>query len=179
MNRNGDTSSTRTRRGGRCLRFDDKTFFIYRTCVRRAVRPCFVRTCCAVASRERDRCATTLARNIKRTFSSHFTLHSSHHALHASHLHFTLHSSSHLKSSDFLAPHVTSSDLFSFHPIPSHMSSTQVLLNCFSSHPSTEKKFISTHLSSSARQKALTVRVKPFAQETSSAQSFCTQKLET
>ena len=65
------------------------------------------------------------------TSSSHFTLHSSHHALHASHLHFTLHSSSHLKSSDFFALHVTSSDLFSSHPIPSHMSSKQVLLNCF------------------------------------------------
>ena len=135
-------------------------------------------TCCAVASRERDRRATTLARNIKRTFSSHFTLRSSHHALHASHLHFTLHSSSHLKSSDFFAPHVTSSDLLSSHPIPSHMSCKQVLLNCFHLIRAL-KKFISTHLSPSARQKALAVRAKPFDQETLSAQRLCMQKLET
>ena len=95
------------------------------------MRACFARTCCAVAVQERDRRATTLQRNIKRTFSSHFTLHSSHPALHASHLHFTFHSSSYLKSSDFFSPHVTSSDLFSSHPIPSHISSKQVLLNCF------------------------------------------------
>ena len=95
------------------------------------MRACFARTCCAVAVQERDRCATTLQCNIKRTFSSHFTLHSSHPALHASHLHFTFHSSSYLKSSVFFSPHVTSPDLFSSHPIPSHMSSTQVLLNCF------------------------------------------------
>ena len=129
-----NTSSTHTRRGRSCLRFDYKTFFIYRTCMRRApcaVRACFARTCCAVAVQERDRRATTLQCNIKRAFSSHFTLHSSHPALHASHLHFTLHSSSHLKSSDFFSPHVTSSDVFSSHPIPSHMSSKQVLLNCF------------------------------------------------
>ena len=107
--------------------------------------------------------------------SPHFTLHSSHHALHASHLHFTLHSSSHLKSSVFFAPHVTSSDLFSSHPIPSHMSSKQVLLNCFHLIRALKK----VHLSSSARQKAHTVRAKPFAQGTLSAQSFCTQKLET
>ena len=115
-----------------------------------AVRACFVRTCCAVASRERDRRATTLARNIKRTFSSHFTLRSSHPALHASHLHFTFHSSSYLKSSDFFSPHVTSSDLFSSHPIPSHISSKQVLLNYFHVIRAL-KKIISTHLSSAAR----------------------------
>ena len=86
---------------------------------------------CTVAVQERDWRATTLQCNIKRTFSSHFTLHSSHPALQASHLHFTFHSSSYLKSSDFFSPGVTSSDLFSSHPIPSHMSSKQVLLNYF------------------------------------------------
>ena len=109
-----------------------KTFFIYRTCTRTcAARACFARTCCTVAVQERDRRATTLQCNIKRTFSSHFTLHSSHPALHASHLHFTFHSSSYLKSSDFFSLHVTSSDPFSSHPIPSHISSKQVLLNYF------------------------------------------------
>ena len=95
------------------------------------VRACFAPTCCTVAVQERDRRATTLQCNIKRTFSSHFTLHSSHPALHASHLHLTFHSSSYLKSSDFFSPHVTSSDLFSSHPTPSHISSKQVLLNYF------------------------------------------------
>ena len=95
------------------------------------MRACFAPTCCAVAGQERDRRATTLQCNIRRTFSSHFTLHSSHPALHASHLHFTFHRSSYLKSSDFFSPHVTSSDLFSSHPIPSHISSKQVLLNYF------------------------------------------------
>ena len=98
------------------------------------MRACFARTCCAAAVQERDRRATTLQRNIKRTFSSHFTLHSAHPALHASHLHFTFHSSSYLKSSDFFhltSAHLTSSHLISSHLIPSHMSSKQVLLNCF------------------------------------------------
>ena len=97
--------------------------------MRRACLLCANLLCCAV--QKRDRRATTLQRNIKRTFSSHFTLHSSHPALHASHLHFTFHSSSYLKSSDFFSPHVTSSDLFSSHLIPSHISSKQVLLSCF------------------------------------------------
>ena len=39
-------------------------------------------------------------------------------------------------------------------------------------------KIISTQPSPSARQKALTAGAKPFAKETLSAQSFCTQKLE-
>ena len=81
------------------------------------MRACFAPTCCAVAGQERDRRATTLQCNIKRTFSSHFTLHSSHPAFHASHLHFTFHSSPYFKSSAFFSPHVTSSDLFSSHPI--------------------------------------------------------------
>ena len=107
--------------------------------------------------------------------SSEQFLHSSHssHALHASRLHFTLHTSSHLKSSDFFSPHVTSSQLFSSLPIPSHMSSKQ---DCF--HLIRElRKFISTHLSSSASQKALTVRKKSFAQKTLGTESFCAQKL--
>ena len=120
--------------------------------------------------------------NIKRTFSSHFTLHFSHPALHASHVHFTFHSSSYLKSylksSDFFSPHVTSSDLFSSHPIPSHVSSKQVLLNCFHFIRALEKVH-STQLSSPARQKALTIRKKSCAQKALSAQSFCAQKLET
>ena len=70
------TSSTRTRRGGSCLRFDYKNFFIYRTCMRRAparpVRVCIVRTCCA-AVQEQDLRATTLP--CKRQANDIFTLH--------------------------------------------------------------------------------------------------------
>ena len=127
------TSSTRARRGGSCLRFDYKTFFIYRTCMRRAparpVRVCIVQTCCA-AVQEQDLRATTLQCNAKRTLSSHFTRHYSHPALHTSQLHFTVHTSSHLKSFELFSPHVTSSQLFSSHPIPSYMASKEVLLNC-------------------------------------------------
>ena len=121
------------------------------------VRACFVRTCCAVAVQEHGLRATTLQCTIKQTVSSHFTP-PSHSALHASHLHFTLHTSSHLKSSDFFSPHVTSSQLFSSIPIPSHMSSQQ---DCFHLIRAL-RKLISTHFSSSASQKALTVRKKVF-----------------
>ena len=48
------TSSTRTRRGGSCLRFDYKTLFIYRTCTRRAP--------CVLASRQLV--ALLLAKNV-------------------------------------------------------------------------------------------------------------------
>ena len=101
--------------------------------VRRACLLCtnLLHCCCPRTWPAWRRRATTLQCNIKRIFSSHFTLHFSHPALHASHLHFTFHSSSYLKSSDFFSPHVTSSDLFSSHPIPSHISSKQVLLNYF------------------------------------------------
>ena len=79
------TSSTRTRRGGTCLRFDYKTFFIYRTCTRRARH--------VLASRQLV--ALLLAKNVtgvrprcNATSSEHF-LHTSHCTLHT--LHFTLH----------------------------------------------------------------------------------------
>ena len=78
-----------------------KTFLIYRTCMRRAparpVRACFVRSRCGVVVREHDLRATPAQCNEKRTLSSHFTLHSSHPALHTSHLHFAPRTSSHLK----------------------------------------------------------------------------------
>ena len=141
-----------------------------------ALRP----TCCAVAVQECDRRATTLQCNIKRTFSWHFTLHSSHPALHASHVHFTFHSSfylkSYFKSSDFSSP--------SFHLILTSSHLIPSLLTCpLSKFFSTDffssehwKKVISTQLSFPARQKALTVRKKSCAQKALSAQSFCAQK---
>ena len=102
-----------------------KTFFIYRTCIRRAparpVRACFVRSCCAVVVQEHDLRTTPAQCNSKRRLSSYFTLRSSHPALRTSH--FTLHTSSHRISSWLFAPHLASSQLFSSHPISSHMSS--------------------------------------------------------
>ena len=128
---NNVTGSTRTRRGGSwsCLRFDDKTFFIYRTCMHRA--PC-VRALCELVVLLLPENVTGVRPRWHATSSEH-VLHTSHCTLHT--LHFTLHtctshSTVHLISNHlfFFAPHVTSSDLF---PIPSHMSSKQVLLNCF------------------------------------------------
>ena len=91
-----------------------------------------------------------------------FTLHTALFAPWTSRLTLALHIPQLILSQIIWLPHVTSSDLFSSHLIPSHMLSQQVLLNCF--HSSEHwKKFISTHLSSSAHPKALTVRKKSFA----------------
>ena len=111
------TSSTRTRRGGSCLKNIYKTFLIYRTCMRRApakpVRACFVRNWSLVshvtfeAPLHTSHCSLhtphyTLHIALFTLHTSHFTLHSSqstlHTSLHASHCtlhtsHFTLHTS--------------------------------------------------------------------------------------
>ena len=112
------TSSTRTRRGGSCLRIYYKTFLIYRACMRRAparpVRACFVRSCCTDVVQEHDLRAAPVQCNSKRRRSSHFTLRSSHPALRTSHLHFALDTSSHLN-------HVSSSYLISALLISSHL----------------------------------------------------------
>ena len=117
------------------------------------------------------------------TPSGHF-LHTSHGTLHT--LRFTLHTctsqstlhliSNHLSYSHLMSPHLSSS-----HLIPSlltcHLSkflSTVVFIS--SEH---WKKFISIHLSSSARKKALNVRAKSLHKKKYGAQSFSTQKLET
>ena len=145
-----------------------KTFLIYRTWMRRAparpVRACFVRSCCSVVVQEHDLRTTPVQCNAKRRLSSHFTLRSSHPALHTSHSH----TSSHLKSCELFSPHLSSS-----HLIPSlltcHLSTGKFFSTVFisSEHWSTfliSSKFVSTHLSCSACQKALTVREKALAQ---------------
>ena len=103
----------------------------------------------------------------KYILSSHVTVHASHPALHTSHLHFTLDTSSHIKSCEFFSPHLNSS-----HLIPSlltcHLSKFFSTVFISSEHWSTlliSSKFVSTHLSCSARQKALTVREKSLAQK--------------
>ena len=87
---NLSTSSTRTRRGGSCLKDIYKTFLIYRTCMRRApakpVRACTLRKWCPVSH-------VTFEAPLR---PSHFSLHSSHSTLHTSHFalhtpHFSLH----------------------------------------------------------------------------------------
>ena len=162
-----------------------KTFLIYRTCMRRAparpVRACFARSCCSVALQEHDLRATPVQRNAKQTLSSHFTLRSSHPALHTSHLHFTLHTSSHLKSCELFSPHLTSP-----HLIPSlltcHLDKFFSTVFISSEHWSTffiSSKFFSTHLSCSARQKALNCqREVSCTKKTLGAESFCAHKLE-
>ena len=136
----------------------------------RAVRARFVRTCCTVVVQEHDLCATTLQCNAKRTLSSHFTLHSSHPALHASPLHFTFHSSSHLKSYDFFSPHLSSS-----HLIPS-------LLRCHLS------KFFSTVFISSEHWQLISALLhaskllllkRSLRRKNIKCKSFCTEACDT
>ena len=100
------TSSTRTRRGGSCLKDIYKTFLIYRTCMRRApakpVRACTLRKWCPVSH-------VTFEAPLR---PSHFSLHSSHSTLHTSNFtlhtsHFTLHSSQSTLHTSLHASHCT------------------------------------------------------------------------
>ena len=100
------TSSTRTRRGGSCLKDIYKTFLIYRTCMRRApakpVRACTLRNWCLVshvtfkAPRHTAHFTLhtphfTLRTALFALHTSQFTLHSPHFTLLTSH--FTVHTS--------------------------------------------------------------------------------------
>ena len=113
------TSSTRTRRGGSCLRviLQIRPFSsIELACAVRHPGPC-VRDLCEPAALllfenmtcARPRCNAMPSEHF--LCSSHYALRTPHFTLHTSH--FALHTSSHL----------TSSQLFSSHPISSHMSS--------------------------------------------------------
>ena len=98
------TSSTRTRRGGSCLKNIYETFLIYRTCMRRApakpVRACTLREWCLVSHVTFEAPLHTSQLTVFALHSPHFTLHSSHCTLSSqrftSHCtlktpHFTLH----------------------------------------------------------------------------------------
>ena len=98
------TSSTRTRRGGSCLKDIYKTFLIYRTCMRRApakpVRACTLRKWCLVSHVTFEAPLHTSQLTVFTLHSPHFTLHSSHCTLRSQHFtshctlktpHFTLH----------------------------------------------------------------------------------------
>ena len=73
------TSSTRTRRGGSCLKDIYKTFLIYRTCMRRApakpVRACTLRKLCPASH-------VTCAAPLRASHLTVFTLHTTHCTLH-------------------------------------------------------------------------------------------------
>ena len=111
-----DTSSTRTRRGGSCLKNIYETFLIYRTCMRRApakpVRACTLRRWCPVPHVTFEAplrtSHSTLDTALFALHTSHFTLHTSHFTLHTPH--FTLHTAlflphtSHFRSLDAAIP---------------------------------------------------------------------------
>ena len=127
------TSSTRTRRGGSCLKDIYKTFLIYRTCMRRApakpVRACTLRNWCRVShvTLEAPRHTSHLTVFTLHTapfavntshfsvhtalspiHTSHSTLHTSQSTLHTSH--FSLlssHSTLHTSHCTLHAPHFT------------------------------------------------------------------------
>ena len=94
--------------------------------VRRACLLCanLLRCCCPRTRPACDHVATQHQANI------FFTLHTALFTPCTSRFTLALHIRN-VKSSDFFSPHVTSSDLFSSDPIPSHMSSKQVLLSYF------------------------------------------------
>ena len=114
-NRKEIPSSTRTRRAGSCLRFDDKTFFIYGTCVRRV--PC-MRALCELVVLLLPENVTGVRPRWHATSSEHFLdtskfpLHTMHFTLHTCTSHSTAHLiSNHLISSHLMSPHLTSSHL--------------------------------------------------------------------
>ena len=103
-----NTSSTRTRRGGSCLKdiYIYKTFLIYRTCMRRApakpVRACTLRKWCLASHVTFEAPLHTSQLTVFTLHSPHFTLHSSHCTLRSQHFtshctlktpHFTFHTS--------------------------------------------------------------------------------------
>ena len=172
------TSSTRTRRGWCCLRLYYKIFFIYRTCMRRTpARP--VRALCEPVARLLSKNMTCARPRCNATPGKHF-LHTSHCTLHTPHLTLALHSprfiSSQIMWTLLNSSHLTSSLL------TCHLDKFFSTVFIQSGHWSTLlifSKFFSTRLSCSAGKKALTVREKSLAQKTLSAESFCTQNLET
>ena len=127
----------------------------------RPVRACFVRSCCSVVVQEHGPARDPGA--MQRQANTFLTLHSARFTLHTCTSHSTLH---------LISNHVSSSHLTSALLISSHLFSHVIWVRFFSTvfissgHWSTFLiflKFVSTHLSCSARQKALTVREKSLA----------------
>ena len=160
------TSSTRTRRGGSCLKdiYIYKTFLIYRTSMRRApakpVRACTLRNCCLVSHVTFEAPRHTSHLTIFTLHTALFTLHPS-----QSTLHFTLYSedstvhTSHctLRTPNFTlhSPHFTlhiphfalhSSHPFSLHSSHSKLHTSHSTLH--SSRPTLHTALFTPHTSS-------------------------------
>ena len=125
------TSSTRTRRGGSCLKNIYETFLIYRTCMRRApakpLRACTLRRWCPVPHVTFEAplrtSHSTLDTALFALHTSHFTLHTSHFTLHTPH--FTLHTALFLPHTSHCTLHLIWALLTSSQLISSHLSSSQ------------------------------------------------------
>ena len=127
------TSSTRTRRGGSCLKNIYKTFLIYRTCMRRVpakpVRACTLRNWRLVSH-------VTFQAPLHTSHLTVFTLHTSHCTLHT--------------------PHFISSELFS--PYPSSALLISSLLICHLSFHESLPSTTTKELACAVRQPGLCVR---------------------
>ena len=105
-------TSTRTRRGGSCLRgiyIYYKTFLIYRTCMRRApakpVRACILRKWCPVSHVTFEAPLRTSHFSLHSPHTPHFTLHTPHFTLRTAL--FALHTSLHTSHSTLHTSHST------------------------------------------------------------------------
>ena len=160
------TSSTRTRRGGSCLKDIYKTFLIYRTCMRRApAKP--VRALCesgVLFHMSHLKLHFTLHASHSTLHTPHFSLHTALFPIHTSHFtlptahstlhtsHSTLHTSHstlhtalftpHTSHCTLHTPHLISSELFSPYPSSSLLISSLLIchLSFHESLPSTTTK---------------------------------------
>ena len=173
------TSSTRTRRGGSCLKDIYKTFLIYRTCMRRApakpVRACILRKWCLVSHVTFEAPLRTSHLTVFTLHTTHFTLHTSHCTLptarfplqtlhHTSHFtvhtsHFTVHTSHFTLHTSHFTVHTSHFTLHTSH-FTLHTSHCTLHAPHFTLHPShstlhliwallTLSQLISSHLISS------------------------------
>ena len=121
-----NTGSARTRRGGNCLRVITIRPFpsIELACAVRQPGPCVGALCEPVALllSKNMTCARPLQRQANTFFTLHTALFTPRTSHFTSHLHFTPHTSANLKSGELFSPYLTS-QLFTSHPISSHMSS--------------------------------------------------------
>ena len=138
------TSSTRTRRGGSCLKDIYETFLIYRTCMRRApakpVRACTLRKLCPAShvTLEAPRHTSHLTVFTLHTApfavnTSHFSLHTALSPIHTSHStlhtsqstlhtsHFTLHTPHSTLHTALFTPHTSHCTLHTPHFISSEL----------------------------------------------------------
>ena len=146
------TSSTRTRRGGSCLKDIYETFLIYRTCMRRApakpVRACTLRNWCLVSH-------VTFEAPRHTSHLTVFTLHTAPFAINTSH--FSLHTALSPIHTSHSTLHTSQSTLHTSHfsLLPSHSKLHTSHFTLHSSRPTLHTALFtlhtSSHLSSSRR----------------------------